>query len=190
MQEQPCENVYHVKSTGAMDYAEAGGMYDVLTGWETAHAASQRTNDVSLNSIRIVDLTTNSGVEYVSSTGLPIPGTFGSSPAPGNVTLAVKADCGIAGRSNRGRSFWIGVDKAMVSGSTFNSVQAGDIVAHMNQLMTAINGGGPWTMVVLSRRTGGALRANGVGVPILNWTLTDFVSDSMRRRLPGHNRHR
>lgn len=189
LEDEPVENVYHFSGTAPWTATSMLGLAVQFAGWESTEAAHHRSSDVLYVGSIVRDLSTQFGAE-VSHTDA-VPGILTGPRLPNHCTIAIKAATGLVGRSNRGRSFWIGLTQDQLDPSNINlitSAVASALVAHMNAMVGLVwtNGGKP---VVASRRTGGHPRVVGVTTPILNYGLSNLQIDSQRRRLPGHNRH-
>lgn len=183
-----CENVYWVQGAAPWDATTLLALIGKFRDWEAADASPIRSNFVGLYNIHARDFTVQNGPELDQSES--IGGALTAEPFPQNVTVAVKAQTGLAGRSFRGRSYWIGleIDQQLTQGVLLPAT-ATAIITVMNQLLASAfpNTG---KMVVASFRTGGNPRTTAVLTPILSYTMADHNIDSQRRRLPGHNRHR
>lgn len=186
-----CENVFHVKCGSAPSSADLTTIANTIDAWDVAHLAGARSTQTFTQRIICTDLTTATSGRLVHPVSPTRVGTAGGNPLPNNATLALKLDTGLRGRSNRGRAYHIGItDAALGTGEQLvTSAYAGNIVAVYQALVTAIAAAGSFQLCVLSRKTGGAFRANGIGTPVTNVVLADPFIDSQRRRLPGHNRH-
>lgn len=186
---EPCENVYYVQGTSAWDIAGLTALVTYFAAWETATAHTLRSDNVILTLIRATDFTTQTGAEV--ETPQAITGTLTPNHLPNNVTWSVKANTGVRGRSFRGRTYWIGLNGAQVdtSGQSVLNTPATNIVAALNTLRTGAmpNAG---KLVVASRKNDKVWRTVGVLTPIIEYVAIDQFTDSQRRRLHGHNRHR
>lgn len=85
--------------------------------WFAEHAAPLISNQVSLIEITATDLSVADGQQFVQS-GSPIDaGSNSAAMLPAQVTFCTAFKSGYAGRSKRGRAYWIGLSETMVSGS-------------------------------------------------------------------------
>lgn len=190
------ENIYHVQGTGITDLnALANKVMDQYVAWETAHVNQIRGNGAQLINLVVHDMGTQNGQVWQRSVVGPIS-TASAAMLPNNCTIAVKWLTGYAGRANRGRTYHIGLNEAMVTGNdVVSSVQTALIAAYAD-LLTKLTDSTVFTgfvttaqMVVVSKHFNKLPRAAGVTKAITGCTLTDAHVDSQRRRLPGHNRH-
>ena len=182
-----CENVYHVSVSGTIDQSALSALVTIFQNWENASASPLRSNQCALHTIRARDLTTQNAQELIHTVSPAISGTNTANPAPNNVTIATAMRTGKAGRSYRGRSFWIGVTDSMYSANNIVSALQTAILAAYGALQSSLNTAST-PLVVLSRHTGGAPRGSGIGTAVTSFSM-DTVMDSQRRRLPEHNRH-
>jgi hypothetical protein len=189
---QPCENVYHVHTEDASwTPTTLLALADAFDTWDNTSVKNLRANDSSLMQIVVRDLTTefSPSVEKILTT--PRPGTGAGNPMPNGVSLAISWRTGLSGRSFRGRTYHLGMsDTGFVSASVISASRASTFANAYAQLITAvIAANGAWLLVVASRMSGNAHRAAILPTTILTVSV-DVNTDSMRRRLPGHNRHR
>lgn len=187
---QVTENVYHVQGTAAWDGTSLPDLANQFLAWETTIGKNNRTTGVILTKIRARDMSTQFGI--VMEVAESIPGTETSATLPNNATIAMKWTCGLAGRSQRGRTYHIGLPSDYLAGdgqhvSTTAVANLEDMYRYPLLHITFTNGG---KLVVASRRHNNAWRTTGQLTPILDAVLSDTFVDSQRRRLPGHNRHR
>lgn len=187
---QQAANVYHVHNAGAWDVTTMTALANLFKTWESGTGSIYRNMNVYLYDIYVRDLTTANSLSFDVPVSPVINGQEGSSPqAPNNVTVAIKAQTGLAGRSFRGRSYWIGLSDNQIGGSFVAAGSLANIVAALNTLRSSVNGVSGHTMVVASKRSGGAPRVAGVTTDITTWLAVDNAIDSQRRRLPFHNVH-
>lgn len=115
----------------------------------------------------------------------PVTGGAGAPSLPNNVAISIARVTGLAGRSFRGRVY-IPVTAAenLATTNTISPTFGTACIALLNAVRDA-GDADDWTHVVVSKQTGGAPRVTGVTTPITNYSIRDYVTDSMRRRLPG-----
>lgn len=194
MELEPCENVYHMSYSSTPTQSSLTTLAGVFTAWETAHGSQHRSTQCALHVVRLRDIASASGQELIFSVSPAITGINASDPLPNNCTIATAMRTGLAGRSNRGRGFWIGMTDSMVSAnSVVSSIQTA-ILGDYAALLSALGTNGT-PLVVLSKYHGTDSngkpipRSAGVTTPVISFSM-DVTMDSQRRRLPGHNRHR
>lgn len=180
---QRVENVINVLNS--VDWTPAGlqVIAALFVSWWHDHLQELTTSAASLVLIAARDLTTEDGIAIEWTTGLPQAGLGGNHPLPMNVTLAVKMSTGLAGRSNRGRSYFVGLDTAFVDGSTVAIGFQEDLIAAWNSLRASLTAA-DCTLVVVSRVHDGAPRVTAAVNGVLAFSA-DRTTDSQRRRLPG-----
>lgn len=190
------ENVLHVHHIDGTVWtaAQLAAMESVIIAWDGAHQKAFRVTDFGLISIIGRDLSSSSGQE--ASTTVVSAGTLGGPALPENCTLSFKKNTGLAGRSNRGRWYWVGLSQALQLADRYDGTTAINMTAALNALRDAILAVANCEPVVLSRFSGvdpvthkPIPRGTGVSHPITNFSLVDNIIDSQRRRLPAHSRH-
>lgn len=177
---QIVENVHHYKVEGAIDLTamNALGLF-LRSHWDSAIQPGTAAN-VTLTHIKITDLSTQNGMTINYATGLPLTGLAASPSAPNSVTVCLTKRTALRGRSFRGRTYYVGLTEANVVGNTIDSSTLAFLLTEFNNLIT----GPAMDMVVVSRFSGNAPRAEGIATPVIGFTSDGFV-DSQRRRLPG-----
>lgn len=120
--------------------------------------------------------------EYVPPT--PVSGGDGSPALPGNVAFAVTHLTGLAGRSNRGRTFFGLLTESQVTGDLISQVRANSLKGGLESIKAAAAAEG-WAMVVVSRYQNKVLRPTGVTIPVIGFRYRDRIVDSQRTRLVG-----
>lgn len=104
---------------------------------------------------------------------------------PPNVTKAITLRSGLTGRSARGRIYWIGANENdLDQDEGFFLAASVNIWVGLVDLLRTDIGASAWTPVIVSRRTGGVQRPEGV---TFTWQSTsNFTNNvnSQRGRLP------
>lgn len=176
------ENTFNYKVTGTIDVAKLNAMATTYATWAAANVA-QFTDTALLLLVYMRDLTTQFGLTLDFTPTSTIQGTNASGLLPNNVTFALKRETGLAGRKNRGRIYWLGVNSNQRGApQTLLSATANAWVGLLNNLMNSQASSNSAQEVIYHR-------ALGTGTPVIGYTYTDLTLDSQRRRLPGHNRH-
>lgn len=141
----------------------------------------------------------------------PIVGSNGGSPLPNNVTVAIEFKTNNLGRSFHGRQYVVGLCSGQYDPATPNVLKTTsltDLPAAYNLLRTtladfefktldvpdALNDTFPLMVMSYvggegSTTSSPILRSPALNTEVTNCVLSDPYLDSMRRRLPGHNRH-
>lgn len=176
------KNVYNVREANitSWDATALGVLADLFEDWDDTDCSGTRAATVVLTRIVARDISSANGaiVERVVN----IPGTVASPPLPANVTFAVKALTGFAGRSFRGRTFWVGLSEQIVTNDTLSTTFVDYIVGAMDALAADLLANG-WKHVVVSRFASGAPRTAAVVTDIISYGVTDATVDTQRRRL-------
>lgn len=187
---QVCENVFHViqgDGATAPTIPEMNALGDALLAYETQFGSVARSNQAALQNVIVRDLTTQSAPAVIRQPGAPIVGQVATQPMPGNVTVAVKWNTALRGRSFRGRTYHIGLVASGVAGDQLVPATLNDLLARYAQLRTSINGVAGCTMGVVSFAHNNFWRDAGLFTPITSATI-DPNLDSQRRRLTGRGK--
>lgn len=176
------KNVYNVREASIVswDPTTLNLLLDTFENWITTEHFQTYAQQVPCTNLSARDLTVVDS--YVVERAMSTPGAKASPPLPANVTWAVKAVTGLAGRSFRGRSYFIGLTEADVTDNTVAQAVADSVIDSYNYLMGQLSFGSR-NMVVVSRYTGGAPRVTGVATDITSWQYIDRRVDTQRRRL-------
>jgi len=165
---------------------QALGAYLETTFWNNL-VRPQVSNVCSLVEIDLRDLTTVSGFNIVWTGGMPRTGAQTGDPIPGSNTVAISFKTLNAGRSYRGRNYFVGLNEGQVSGNQITVTVRDALRTAWSILLATSATPPPATWGVFSRFTAGAPRVTGVFTPITNVTV-DVDVDSQRRRLAGRGR--
>lgn len=182
---QKIENtLYFYKVTG-WTAADVPVVFNALLLWWTTTYSDPLSNTLTLNEIKITDLSSDVGFAFEIPAPTPKPAGGSAEPsAPNNVALCVSFRTAGRGRSSRGRNYVPGIPKTAIAANTVNTDTTTAIAAAYNDLLTVADGfGGDWCVV--SRFSGGSPRAAGLVSIITAATIVDSTVDSQRRRLPG-----
>ncbi len=182
---QPCANVLHylnVDGTGGPTAADIAP--DIIAAYSGVTIAHIPTTAI-LQSIIVSPLDAGGSPPVEWSTGLPVPGQSGSPSLPNNVTIATRFTTAFAGRSFRGRAYWIGLVEADVVANTVTAEMVGVINALWETLriLEPAAGEATYQLAVVSYISAGAPRAVPVATPVAS-VSTNNVVDTQRRRMP------
>jgi hypothetical protein len=180
---QDLVSVFHFsKPGGYTTAAELTTLADNVAAAWGDHMVDIWADGVQGRSVTAVDLSVEGGagveVSFTDLASNDFPGM------PTNVTIAVKWITGLTGRSNRGRTYHIGLRAAHIDGNQLTTIAAGEIEATWNAIFDQLTLGGD-PMVVASLYHDNAPRVTGVTTPIVGAVLADINLDSQRRRLTG-----
>lgn len=186
--DQQCANTLYVEGSAPQDAVEMILFSGTIINWWRAFIAPLVSESVTLKSIYMRDLTTESSTSVEVPVSAPNTGTVtASSSLPNSNTWTVSFRTQLAGRSYRGRNYVLGLTEAHVSGNTVNFAVCENYVAAYNQLKTEITDAN-LTWVIVSRYHNKLPRATAVTTPVLTVTYEDQVIDGQRRRLPGRGK--
>lgn len=183
---QTIQNVFYGENPGGYLLADlvalAAGIDGQVSGtWkaqQVIEAVYQRTEVRGLAVENDITATDNSS----SGVGLLVGGAL-----PNNVTLSVKKESGLTGRSARGRCYWLGCAQDKLLSTDENLFQAAyvtSIVSAVDDIRNQINAIGIWEAVLVSRFSGGVQRTTGLTFPWISSVAVNDVVDTQRGRLP------
>lgn len=218
--DQPCENVLYVEhqhraaiidtpTASPFDSNAADYVAGVVKTWLTDHWSPIAHNLVEASEVEVIWNTAVgagplNGKVYADS-DYPIVGSGEGAGLPNSATIAIEWRTALLGRSFHGRSFHIGLLESALNTDNPNRLKPTaltGIPAAYDALRSALTAyefsdlGVPtaindrFPLVVMSYVTAGVARTPALPTVITSATLSDPFVDSMRRRLPGHNRHR
>lgn len=162
---------------------------DVWDWWE-ASLAPILSNEISLQSIQVTDMTSASGfvVDYVAPGGA-ITGDLELQALPNNVSLVVSFRTGLRGRKNRGRNFLAGLSEASIASNAWDSTVRSGVQAAYTALQLDLTTQDPVIAQVVYSCTdsGGGGGTVGAAQPITDY-IVNPIAATQRRRLPGRGR--
>lgn len=181
---QHIENVFHVRSVAAWDLAAMANLYSVFETWAATYYFAALGVQVVLSSIKITDLSSESGGTYESQPFSPLAGAqTGGFAYPSSAALVIKWLTTSRGRSYRGRTYVPGMRTIFASENTVTGTEIAAITEAARELWLGVRSAGH-SLAVVSLCNGGAWRTTGVATDIVSWSVDDTI-DSQRRRLPG-----
>lgn len=199
---QPAPNIVGLKLEGVVDgcltindlYFEiSGGVIDAvnivtITALVASWFATQYAPLVSENwtGTRVIGVDLGSQTGPTATAGLAATGGVSGEAVPNNVAACISLRTAQRGRSGHGRNYIPAIANSQV---TLNTLDPGVISGFETVYLMLIGAGtfAPgWQLVVLSRQTGGAPRANGIGIPVTAAIFTKNTVSSMRSRSVGH----
>lgn len=193
------ENVWGVQNTGAWTATSLAAVAAVFNTWNdtavSGHSPYEaRDSNTILVQTTARDLTTQtSPVVVVPYGGAHGAGGDTSGQIPQGITKAFTARSGLSGRSQRGRTFVVGLAADSLNAADKNLIAAStlaDYVLWFDALIAAVHAANAaWTLVVISRAHNGAPRSPGITTPITSYGYANSFVDYQRRRAPGHARH-
>lgn len=179
-------NVYHFsRPTLGWDPDALGDLAEAMLQWERNTASGLRSNEIVCIGAEARDLSVQDSFVVSVAAIPPIQGGGSTSVLPANVTLAVSFRTPFAGRSFRGRTYWIGLTEGSVSGDFVNPTIAQNILSAIRALIEDVPQPLNAQLVVVSRYSNGVPRATGIATPVTSAVLVDTRVDTQRRRLVG-----
>lgn len=121
----------------------------------------------------------------IEESGVTIGGVAGEA-APNNVAACVSLRTAQRGRSARGRNFVPGIPNSVISLNTLDSGFISDLTGAYNNLVGPGGIAIGWQLVIVSRRSGGEERVEGISIPVIEATMVGNSVRSMRSREIGH----
>jgi hypothetical protein len=183
---QFAKNVFGFKkNAGGITAADLTALKDLYIAWETDLGNNDRSSNIELMNVYIRELSTQNGIILDFPVSPAIAGARANSVLPMHTTLAVKHRTGVAGRSYRGRTYFIGLCEGDVIGDFVATARGDTIRAALQDLRVDASNAGTFVQVVISRQLNGVPREIGVGTQILGTVLEDYRVDTQRRRLSG-----
>lgn len=186
------ENVLHTKSD--IDYTDAM-LQDVasrICTWDTNYARGIRGSGVNLVNIRCKALHASDAPlrDYIDAGNHA--GSYGGSVLPPNATFCTSLRTGLAGRSARGRWYWVGLTTShLASAYQISAVAGGTFTNYLNLLYGALwpsSGGHGHDWTIVSYMHDKAWREEAATYHVISILNTDLNVDSQRRRLAGRGR--
>jgi hypothetical protein len=172
------------KVAGSVNAADLETISTTYGTWFTGAGNDKVSSQISLESISTRDLTAEASFIDTNVMAPAIAGALASAVMPMSVTLAFKLATGIAGRSYRGRVYFVGLAEASVTGDYVAVGDANSIRDALVALNTAMHTAG-YELVVVSRYHEGVVRENAVVTPVTSISYVDLRVDTQRRRLAG-----
>lgn len=176
-----CENTLYIRGTAPWTGSMLNVLAEEVSEWWITEIRGLVNNQTALTEVKARDMSTQFGA-YGQFT--PVAGNVGTgtSPAmPNNVTCAVKFTTGLAGRRNRGRNYFIGLQEAQCAFNLIDSAFALALAENYSDLALylSVNDG---VHVIASRATATAPDWTGVTTPVTGYSV-DLGVDTQRRRL-------
>jgi len=178
-------NVLNFKADGGWNAASLNTLIDDLaTAWE-ANFSPLQSDQVECTRIVATEIAVPFGAQVDKPPDNDLTGGRGSPAMPGNVTVVTKFGTGLSGRSNRGRSYHIGLTDDQCVGDLLVA-GAADLIrdAWIDTIGAVHDGSTAADLVVVSYCFDGAWREEAQVTTVTAFT-TEGVLDSQRKRLFG-----
>lgn len=185
--QQRCQNVLHFTfNDGAIDLPALTTLRDGLSSWLVDTWMPVVSNLTSLWGVTVKSLEVENGFQLTQNFGSVVGGQAGLMD-PNNVTIALRFNTVLGGRSGRGRAYLVGIPQGEV---VANHIDTDWLVSVLDAWSPALNDAiGPnWLHGVLSLQNLGVPRTEGICAAVIDYGFSDNVVDSQRRRLPGRGR--
>ncbi len=175
------ENTLYFADATSWDASDVGVIAGEIKAWWEDTIRNWQSTGVSLAKVRAQDISVEDGNFWEYTAGLPEAGLGATAVLPQNVTGAIKFSTGRAGRSYRGRNFFVGLGEAYVTGDTIDSTLIAGVMTGYEGLddPAVISKG---HQVVVSYCQNGEWLTDAV-VTAVNGRSFDNTVDSQRRRL-------
>jgi len=178
-------NVLNFQRAVGYDQSDITDLAALMDDWVNDEVLPLLDNDTSYTNVHVRGLTDINDLEADNNDSAGTGGDAGGTPLPNNVTLALKFNTGLSGRSARGRMFIVGLNTTMrTSTNEVTTTHGNNWVAALEQIPSKLSGSG-WEHVVISRFSEGIARVEGMAIPIIQYSYTDLRMDTMRRRMTG-----
>lgn len=199
------ENSIWIKRSAPWTLSLIDAMCAAIASWFTTGDGThsyqgQMCNFSELSALAARDHTTISSFSTVYQAGLPIVGSNATAAQAAGLTKSFTFRTGLAGKSYRGRSFFIGLAASHILALDNNTLQTAfltDMVDAWTSLIAAVTAADAeavWAVCSRYYQPGGPStptvpRASGVTTPVLAVGYSNNLIDFQRRRAPGHSRH-
>jgi len=170
----PIENVWYCQGPDPFDVGSADS---IAAAFATAYGeiATPLSADITFTEIEVTNLGGTATGQHIVLITPPQAGGAGVGSEPGSTAFCVSLRTALAGRRFRGRKYFSGLAKPDVVGNMLDSSVAADIVAGVNNLVSALAGIG--LPLSIFSTVGSTL------VPVTTALATDLRVDSQRGRL-------
>lgn len=182
------ENVFYMYKAGGFDLTACISLATAChVAWQ-AYIKPLWSTQEALVQIKVSDMSTRYGAYYEFNVDPYEYGTREGTPAPNNNTIGLGFHTGFRGKGQNGRLFAGG----MLDEDFLNSLPVDDsrtlVLDAWVNFFTEIAGDG-FFLVVASFKLNKLWRSTAQVTNVYYLTVGEYIY-TMRRRLPGHNRHR
>jgi len=183
---QHIENRFHINCFHAPTLSDIEDINAILVTQLGSLWAPNLPTDVSINSVFYRSLQTENSIQLEVPFVPGIAGTHIGIPGPNQNTYCVSLRTGSAGRSARGRLYWLGLSEAQYAVNEIEAVSGPAIVGAVESLRASIQASGRG-MSIVSYFNAGVPRPGGpVYFLVTNVLATRSTLSSQRRRMPGY----
>lgn len=182
---QVVQNVLHYKANTGGTQTEQGELGLALVTWFDTVLQPLVVSTLTLNTVRMTDLSSEVAPGSEFAVGLPLSGTLaGGLSLPNNCAIVMSKRTAFRGRSFRGRIYHPGLAESQVTNNALVPATLTSLLTAYNDLVFLAGATYTYTMQVVSRYSLGEPRITGLATEVTSIT-SDGVIDSQRRRLPG-----
>lgn len=183
-QDEPAQNTLYFLYTTEPTTSNLNTTATLIYNIWANNAAPFAPSTVRLNEVKAMSL---------DSPGAPVGGYTPSTPstgadlgasAPNQDTISVSFRTGFAGRSRRGRNYWIGLLKANITNNRLDPAVMGAIIDYYNEFLPSSGIFTNCVWGVYSRFANKTPRLIGLFTPINQVLFVNNVIDSQRNRMP------
>lgn len=178
-------NIFHFRKATPFDKDDLAALEAVISlNWDAQFSPLQATA-VECNRILLTDINEDDSFQVDRAPSTPLAGGLNENAMPSNVTVATKFGTGHAGRSYRGRSYFIGLTEPQCIGDILVAGVSDDITSAWVDFIGAVHDSDLGAdLVIVSYCNDGAWRDEALVNPVSEIT-TENTLDSMRTRLLG-----
>jgi hypothetical protein len=175
---QQIENVYHVGGLSSpatlADMTTIAGIFNVAIG---GNLMPEMSADLLFREVFVRDLSEAGGAEFTLATIPAQAGGSGTEAAPSNAAFCVSLRTARGGRRYRGRKYFSGLPRTLITADVVNTTLADQLVAFLTDLIEVINTAGFFLGIVS--------KVLETITPVISASAFDLNIDSQRRRLVG-----
>lgn len=181
---QRVENVHYYEFSTTPTESDIGSLLAAVRAFIESELMPLLSSTLKLVEVIGTLLTAIDSISLSNVVSPPVAGGNSTQQLPNNVTYTITKKTAQRGRSFRGRNYVPGLTEDAVNLNAINPTFRNDLLDVWEglRLVAAEDG---WTMVVVSRISGGVERVSGVTTPVTAISTADPTVDSQRRRLPG-----
>jgi hypothetical protein len=183
---QKIENRLHINCFHTPTMADFSAIHSIVVTSVTSAWLPQLPGDVTLVSNFFQSLQEENGIQLEAPYSAGTIGTQAGQPGPNQNTICVSLRSGAAGRSARGRLYWLGLSEEQYTGNLIDASDLTAIVGAVDNLRAQLIAGGYHIMIVSYIHNGVPRPGGPVYFDVLSVLAVDNVIDSQRRRMPGH----
>lgn len=179
-----CENIFNVLCPQEPIAGDMQNIGNVLEAWYLTKYKVLQPQTVQYIRLHMRDMGSRVSIERDF---VPLEAVYGSDIVypilPMNVSVAINLHSAYAGRSARGRIYYVGLKESNVTGDGIDSTFLATVRSNFADLIGDFQAAG-YTWVIVSRVADGLPRAQAVTYPVVSISTKGVVC-SQKRRLSG-----